>query len=290
MSRILSRLNKSLLKANVSNFLTRTITGILFVIVVIGSIIWKQIVFSSLFLVITIAGLHEFYRIAGHNNSRLVKVLGMTAGLVLYVTAALVANRLAGIGILVINVVVCPLILIYTLFRRTAEPFSDVSVILLGLLYVAMPFALFNFFFNPLMAPGGFHYELVLGFFAVMWINDTAAYLVGMGVGKHPLFERISPKKTWEGSIGGLIFGIITAWVLSRFFVQLTLLQWIIYAVIIMVTGTLGDLVESMLKRSHQLKDSGKILPGHGGILDRFDGVLVAVPFTFLYLLYVFGV
>jgi len=103
-------------------------------------------------------------------------------------------------------------------------------------------------------------------------------------VGKHKLFERLSPGKTWEGSAGGAIFALLTAWGLSFVFHQLDLMQWMLLSLILIITGTLGDLVESMLKRSLGIKDSGDILPGHGGLLDRFDAVLLSAPFVFVYL------
>jgi phosphatidate cytidylyltransferase len=271
----------------VSNFLTRTITGIIFVIVVVGSIIWKPYIFALLFLVITILGLLEFYRIISSDLVKVNKILGLAGGILMYVTCALVANMVADIRLLLINLPVLSIICIYELYRKSPTPFTNIGYTLLGIFYIALPFSLFNFFFNPVLITGTFHYEIVLGFFAILWINDTGAYLSGMALGRHHLFERISPKKTWEGSIGGMIFSLITAWVLSRFYSILSPVQWQIYALIIIVFGTLGDLVESMLKRSLSIKDSGHILPGHGGILDRFDGVFIAIPISFIYLLYV---
>jgi phosphatidate cytidylyltransferase len=274
----------------VSNFFTRTITGIIFVIVVVGSIIWKQYLFSGLFLIVTVLGMLEFYRIISFNRINPNRYWGIIGGIALYVTSALVANMVADWKLLLINLPVLSFICITELFRKSPAPFTNIGITLLGILYIALPFSVFTFFFNPALIKGTFHYEAVLGFFVILWINDTAAYLTGMAFGRHRLFERISPKKSWEGSIGGLFFGLITAWVFSRFFGTFTVAQWLVYALIIIVFGTLGDLVESMLKRSLELKDSGSLLPGHGGILDRFDGVLIAIPISFIYLLYVFQI
>jgi phosphatidate cytidylyltransferase len=129
-----------------------------------------------------------------------------------------------------------------------------------------------------------YSYQIILGFFILLWTNDTGAYLSGKYFGKHKLFERISPKKTWEGSIGGGILTLAFAYVLSIYFTNLNITNWLIIGVLIAVFGGLGDLVESMLKRSLGIKDSGKLLPGHGGILDRFDGLLLSVPFVYGYL------
>jgi len=125
---------------------------------------------------------------------------------------------------------------------------------------------------------------LLLGYFVILWINDTFAYLFGTAFGKHRLFERISPKKSWEGSIGGALISIIAAWLIASFTNSLPLIHWIVIAIIIVICGTLGDLVESMLKRSLNCKDSGTLLPGHGGILDRFDSVLISAPIIFVYI------
>jgi phosphatidate cytidylyltransferase len=124
-----------------------------------------------------------------------------------------------------------------------------------------------------------------MGFFFILWANDSFAYLTGVSIGKHRLFERISPKKSWEGSIGGFVSGLLTAWVISIFFKEFDLINWIVIAAIIMIFGTFGDLVESLFKRSLKVKDSGNILPGHGGLLDRFDAVFLAAPAVFVYLI-----
>ena len=150
--------------------------------------------------------------------------------------------------------------------------------------YIAVPFGLMMYFFNPVVLSGPFHYGIVLGFLVILWLNDTGAYFVGSLIGKHKLFERISPGKTWEGSFGGVLFALLTAWGISFIFRQLNVTQWMTLAIIIVISGTLGDLVESMLKRSLGIKDSGNILPGHGGLLDRFDAVLLSAPFVFVYL------
>jgi phosphatidate cytidylyltransferase len=144
-----------------------------------------------------------------------------------------------------------------------------------------------TYFFDPVILSGPFHYGVVLGFLVILWLNDTGAYFVGSLIGKHKLFERISPGKTWEGSAGGAVFALLTAWGLSFIFKQLDALQWIFLAILIVISGTLGDLVESMLKRSLGIKDSGTILPGHGGLLDRFDAVFLSAPFVFVYLAFI---
>ena len=153
------------------------------------------------------------------------------------------------------------LIFVAELWRNKKQPFLNIAISLLGIIYIALPFGLMIHFFDNIYLSGPMHYGIPLGYLLLLWLNDTGAYLVGSLLGKHKLFERISPGKTWEGSAGGALFAIATAWGLSTIFVQLTTIHWLILAFIVVISGTLGDLVESMLKRSLGIKDSGSILP-----------------------------
>lgn len=162
----------------------------------------------------------------------------------------------------------------------------NIAYTLLGIFYVTIPFAMLyhlGFYKNHEFGQE-YSYQLILGFFFILWMNDTGAYLAGKYLGKHKLFERISPNKTWEGSLGGGIFSIGLAIIIAQYFTHINLTDWIIISLIIVIFGGIGDLVESMLKRSLNIKDSGKLLPGHGGILDRFDGLLISSPFVYCYL------
>ncbi|MEO0775984.1 MAG: phosphatidate cytidylyltransferase, partial [Bacteroidota bacterium] len=125
----------------------------------------------------------------------------------------------------------------------------------------------------------------VFGLLLLTWSNDTAAYLVGSRIGKTPLFPRISPKKTWEGSLGGVVITFLIAFLISQWFREHSTKQWLVLAGIVAIFGSTGDLVESMLKRSENIKDSGNLLPGHGGVLDRFDAFIFLLPFATAYLL-----
>jgi phosphatidate cytidylyltransferase len=125
---------------------------------------------------------------------------------------------------------------------------------------------------------------IIVGFFLLLWANDTGAYIIGITLGKHRLMERISPKKSWEGFFGGLVIAILAAWLLSGWLGVLDTIGWILTAVIISIAGTYGDLVESMLKRSMGVKDSGSVMPGHGGFLDRFDSSFISFPLVYLFI------
>jgi phosphatidate cytidylyltransferase len=165
--------------------------------------------------------------------------------------------------------------------KEDIQPFTNIAYTFLGIIYVAIPFALLNII---AFANGVFSYEIILGILLILWASDTGAYFTGIMMGKKKLFERISPKKTWEGSIGGGLLALIMASVLSQYFLDLTTIQWLVAASLIVITGIYGDLIESVFKRSIEIKDSGRSLPGHGGFLDRFDSLLLAAPFIVVFI------
>jgi phosphatidate cytidylyltransferase len=268
----------------VNNFYTRTLTAVFFVIAMVGSVLLGQNVFSVLLLIITVLGLNEFVTIVSSDKIQPALWPTLISGGITYTVFAANAMGLVGASALLAVLPLIFLLFIIELFRNKPNPFVNVAMSLMAVVYISLPLGLLMFFFNPVVMSGPFHYGKALGFLVILWLNDTGAYLVGSLIGKHKLFERISPGKTWEGSAGGALFALLTAWGLSFIFKQLDVSQWMILSLIIVVTGTLGDLVESMLKRSLALKDSGDILPGHGGILDRFDAVLLSAPFVFVYL------
>jgi phosphatidate cytidylyltransferase len=265
----------------VNNFLLRTITGVFFVGIIVSAIVFNPLFFAGLFFCVTLLGLHEFYKLLQNGGEKPQFYFGIVAGGFLYAGLAAVANNLMEPKYLLTLVPLVVLIFISELYRNKQSPFENVALTFLGPIYIALPFGLLNFLYLP-----GHHYIfiLLLGYFVILWINDTFAYLFGSAFGKHRLFERISPKKSWEGSIGGGSVSIIAAWLIASFDNSLPLIHWVAIAVIIVISGTLGDLVESMLKRSLNCKDSGTLLPGHGGILDRFDAVLISAPLIFVYI------
>jgi phosphatidate cytidylyltransferase len=175
------------------------------------------------------------------------------------------------------------LIPIIELYQKSERPFENIALLILPIIYISVPFALMNITYSGQGA------KIVLAFFIFVWASDVGAYCFGMLLGKHKLFPRISPQKSWEGFFGGIITAIVVSILVSHFmFDGKNLQHWLIVSVITSVFGTLGDLVESMLKRSVGIKDSGKIMPGHGGMLDRFDAVLLAFPVVFVYMIIVF--
>ena len=161
---------------------------------------------------------------------------------------------------------------------------NNLAYFILGQLFIALPFSLLCF----ILYVSDYQSIILLAVFITIWVNDTGAYVSGMLLGKHKLFERISPKKTWEGFIGGAFFALISGYVFSLFIPELNLLQWFIFSEIIVIFGTFGDLTESLMKRTENVKDTGNIIPGHGGLLDRFDSMLMSAPVIFLWLNFVF--
>lgn len=269
-----------------NNFVTRTLTGAVFISVLGGAILWSPLSFMFLFGVIALLGINEFYRLFGATEYKPNVYTGSLLGLVFYlVTCGYVSESLPFNAYLLVIPFVSA-VFIAELYSKHTKPFQNIGLTLLGAIYVVIPFSLLvlSGFTMPSQALYGYNPTIILGFFFLLWTSDTGAYLVGITLGKHPLFPRISPKKSWEGFIGGIVLTLVIAIVISRFFTVLSLTDWLIIGAFIAIFGVLGDLIESLLKRSLQIKDSGNILPGHGGILDRFDSVIFSAPLVFLYL------
>ncbi|MBK7129865.1 MAG: phosphatidate cytidylyltransferase [Crocinitomicaceae bacterium] len=265
-----------------SNFLQRAITGTLFVIVLIGAILLGGWYMHGLFGLIVVLGLWEFFSLFKATDIKPQKILGTFIGTAIYFLVLLSwyfgeIMMVPLIGLLFLFFMVTA---ISELFRKTTRPFENVSITLVATLYIVLPFVLLNVYsFEHVLEVETLIWP-PLSIFILIWCNDTFAYLTGRLLGKHKLFERISPKKTWEGFIGGVAFAVL-AGILLAYFLEWSYSKMITYGIVVGVIGTAGDLVESMLKRNVGVKDSGTILPGHGGILDRFDAVLFVVPVIF---------
>lgn len=267
-----------------NNLLSRTLTGAIFVSTILGSLVLSPIAFACLFLAVSLLAINEFFRILNAKGIKAQVLTGSIAALGLYASFALVALGLAQQAFLLINLLWPLIILIVELYKKNDSPVSNVAFTLLGLAYVVAPLALLNFFFLPFSPDDGHYYGFLLGFFVILWSYDSFAYLTGMLIGRHRMFPRISPKKSWEGALGGFVFGLVAAWVLSGLYPEIDIFSWMISALLIMIFGTFGDFSESMIKRSLDIKDSGNILPGHGGLLDRFDAALLAAPAVFVFI------
>jgi phosphatidate cytidylyltransferase len=260
----------------------RTITGVFFLVAVIGSVILHPLAFFGLMFVFTFFGLNEFILLSDTGDSRKNNAAFYIFGLLVYALIGLIGLGYVDIVLSYLLLLVFPVTIILELFRSEKPSWKRIGIYYTGWLYVGVPFGLMcTLYLTP--ASETYFNGILIGLFAIIWSSDVFAYLTGSMIGKHKLFERLSPKKTWEGSIGGLVFALAAAYLLSLFYSQLTLAEWMVLAVIIVVTGTLGDLSESFLKRQAGVKDSGNLFPGHGGMLDRFDAALFATPFVFVY-------
>lgn len=272
-----------------TNFIKRTITGVFFVILIIGSIILSPLAFAGLFLFVSLGGLFEYSRITNALGAGLNRWVLMVSGSLLYILIALIANDFIKPEVLIFGLLVFPAMIIFELFRKTNTPLANISYSIAGLLWIVVPLALLNEFYNPNEGPAWHNSGALLGFFLILWIYDSGAYIAGSIFGKTKMLERVSPKKSWEGFAGGVLFGFLTAFLVSASFTEFKFTEWMLIALLIIIFGTLGDFAESMVKRSASIKDSGSILPGHGGILDRFDAVFLASPVVFLLIYYLRG-
>lgn len=212
------------------------------------------------------------------------KFYGLFLGFIIYVLTFLVAKLTIPATSYFIAIFLILLLFIFELYHEREFHFRSIALTIFGLVYIVIPFSTLNFIAFAGINNDQYTYKYILSLFIIIWVNDTGAYLIGSLLGKRKLFERISPKKTWEGTLGGLVLAMAGAFVLSLFFTRLNVLEWMIFAIIVVIFGTYGDLFESHLKRRTGVKDSGTIMPGHGGLLDRFDSTFFAAPMIFLYL------
>lgn len=267
------------------NLIVRTITGAIFTATIIFSAIYSPIVFSVFFLIMALVSLFEFQRLLDHHFSISKALPSIISGAIVYIFIALLALTWISSWQLWPIAAVIVLLSIYRLTTGGARGSRALKIDLLGIIMLVFPLALLNLFLNPQLIPVYHTPWFVLGMFLILWTHDTFAYLTGSMFGRHPLSKNISPKKSIEGSIGGFGFALIAAYVISIYSPELNQWQWIGIALIVVVFGTLGDLAESLLKRRAGVKDSGTILPGHGGALDRFDSVFFVSPLVLILIL-----
>ena len=276
-----------------NNFIVRTITGILFVAVVVCSFLRPQAM-VLLFALITGLTIWEFTGLVNDREKVTVnRLISTVAGVYFFFAVAGFSSDLTPSAVFIPYLVSIIYLMVAELYLKNEDPIHDWAYMMMAQLYIALPFSLLNTLAFHLTPQGLVTYDAVLplSVFVFLWMNDTGAYLCGSLLGKHKLFPRISPGKSWEGSIGGGILVIAIA-VLVWYFTEqyqlnqlgLSALEWAGLGLTVVIFGTWGDLVESLFKRTLGIKDSGNILPGHGGMLDRFDSSLLAIPAAVVYL------
>ena len=275
-----------------NNFITRTLSAIVYAGLVIGGILVQPICFGGhpllfgiLFMIVSTLAVREFHALVGSDIKTM--TYAMMSNALLYSTLYfLFFGDWIWRGLLVAYIAIMLLALISHLFRPQVQPIQSWGNLCAGQVMIALPFALMN---GVLM-----HSKwLMLALFILLWVNDSGAYIVGSLMakrkgGNHKMFPRVSPAKSWEGLIGGFVFDLIAGYVFFRvgWMGDMTLMNSLLFALAGGVFGTLGDLMESLFKRTLGVKDSGKFMPGHGGVLDRFDSLLLAVPVTYFLFVY----
>lgn len=278
--------------APMNNFGQRVLTGILYVAVMISAVVWHETSFLALFLLITILCVGEYHDITHaviHVDTEwrtLYKFINTIFSAIIFFIVYLVANKSFPL-IAMALVGGFPLVwFVIEMYSKSSTPFTNIAINSMALYYLAVPLSSASLLvYNT----GEYSWNFLLAIMVFAWANDSMAYVFGSQFGKHKLLERISPKKTWEGFVGGLLGAILFSYIVSLAFPPLTgyntpWSRYLALAIITSVTSTYGDLAESMIKRNLDIKDSGNALPGHGGFLDRFDGLIFSLPACTLYL------
>lgn len=270
-----------------NQLLKRSLTGALLIGIIVAMTFVGSNGFLLLLLVINELAILEYQRLIDRTGVSIQKLPSQIIGALFIFIAWLLVEQLYHASILMLLIPVIPFMFILELFRNKPNPFQNIALSIMGLVWISVPLSLFLCLgFLPFQA-GQYMPVMIMAYFIILWLSDTGAYLAGTLLGRHKLFPRISPNKTWEGSVGGLLLALLAGSLNYILFHHLQLGQWLCLAIIINVSGTLGDFTKSMLKRTAGVKDSGNILPGHGGILDRFDSLIGSAPFAFIYLYYI---
>lgn len=286
-----------------NNFIVRTLTGVAFVAVLVASIVYSPFSFGALFAVVSALSTMEFCNIvnkqAGVQTNVFISIL---ASLMLFFAIFAYSCGYANAVLLMPSSVFLPYLLtiiyllVSQLYSGRENALASWAFTMMGQLYVALPFALLNciaFVPYPQSSMGtAYIFMYPLAVFLFLWSSDSGAYCVGSLLGRkmpYRLFPSISPNKSWIGSIGGTLLAVGVGAIISRFEPSLTLLQWMGFGLVVAIFGTWGDLVESQIKRQLGIKDSGNVLPGHGGMLDRFDSSLLAIPASLIYLHFIWS-
>ena len=267
------------------NVTIRTISGIGFVLVMLACLLWSQWLFGALVIFMMVGMMSEFYTITMGDRYKVSRALAILAGVILFSLIYLVAAYRMPVKYVALSIVPVMVVMINSLYVEDKTDYSKFSNLYTGLIYIAVPLALSNL---VAFRDGHFSGMLLVSFFVLIWSSDIGAYIFGMALGQKygkKLFPSVSPKKTWIGYWGGMLFSILAAHILNLTgMMSLPMFHSVMLAIVMHVAGVYGDLFESQWKRINGIKDSGTIIPGHGGLLDRFDSTLLAMPVGALYL------
>jgi len=269
-----------------NEFLKRSISAVVYVLLVVASLFISPATFVIVFAFFMSMCIYEFHKITNQQPEvNVPRWLSMGISLLLFLISFFYFSRRAFLPIFSYYIILIFWMFIRELFLRNSNPVHNWAYFLLGQVWIALPFSLLNFivYFN------NYQPLLILSIFILVWMNDTGAYLIGITLGKHKMIPRVSPHKSWEGFAGGILVTLLTGYLLSLWLYQLDLPQWLFMSLIVSIFATFGDLLESLWKRTFQIKDSGNAIPGHGGFLDRFDSLLMVVPAVLIYLIFLFN-
>jgi len=277
---------------NVKDLVTRAGAGIVYILIILLGVLGGRFSFLAVFAAILGTGLFEFYRMVEKDTSHAIsKIFNIILGELIFISVFLYLENISAYALPVMILVYLLILIASAVFIRRHDILHGIIYSVFGQMYITMPLSLLmllSYFYQNNLAAEGYHWIPILALFVFIWVNDTAAYFIGSLTGKHKLIEHISPKKSVEGVIAGIFITLLVSLVFAGLYPEFSWSLWLGFAAVVSLFGTLGDLFESLIKRTCAVKDTGSLIPGHGGILDRIDSLLVAVPAVYLYLIVFF--
>ena len=272
---------------NWRNLITRGVAGAVYIGILLFGILYNKYSFVIVFGIILVFALDEFYRLIEQKTPHLIsKLFNIISGVIIFLSAYLFLEEKSIIALPIASLTYMLLLFASSIVIKRPDIFNTIIYSFFGQLYITLPLCLLLLIsYEYKLANSIYYYAFVLAIFVFIWVNDTFAFLTGITMGKHKLLERISPKKTIEGFAGGIFFTVLSGIGFSFLYTEYTIYFWIGFALIVSLFATLGDLFESLMKRTYNVKDSGNIIPGHGGVLDRIDSLLIVIPAIYVYLL-----
>jgi len=272
---------------NWRNLITRGVAGVVYIGILLFGILYNKYSFVVVFGIILVFALDEFYRLIEQKTPHLIsKLFNIIFGVVIFLSAYLFLEDKSIIALPISSLTYLLLLFASSIVIKRPDIFNTIIYSIFGQLYITLPLCLLLLItYEYKLVNSLYYYAFVLAIFVFIWVNDTFAFLTGITMGKHKLLERISPKKTIEGFAGGILFTVLSGVGFSFLYTEYTIYFWIGFALIVSLFATLGDLFESLIKRTYNVKDSGNVIPGHGGVLDRIDSLLIVIPAIYVYLL-----
>jgi phosphatidate cytidylyltransferase len=272
---------------NWRNLITRGVAGAVYACVLLFGILYNKYSFVIVFGVVLVFALDEFFRLIEQKTPHHIsKLFNIISGVIIFLSAYLFLEEKSILALPISALVYLMFLFASAIFINRSDIFNTIIYSAFGQLYITLPLCLLLLIsYEYKLDNTIYYYAFVLAIFVFIWVNDTFAFLTGITLGKHKLLERISPKKTIEGFVGGIFFTVLAGVGFSFLFTEYNIYFWIGFAIISSLFATLGDLYESLIKRTYKVKDTGILIPGHGGILDRIDSLLLVIPAIYVYLL-----